>query len=66
MNLFKHQRWTRRQALWLISGAVSGLGLHACAQSAKTSLNQNPSTSTAASIGITTWINPGRGWLKWE
>lgn len=56
MNVFKHQRWTRRQAIWLITGAVSGIGLHACNQSAKTSSSQNPSTSKAASIGITTWI----------
>lgn len=56
MNVFKHQRWTRRQAIWLITGAVSGIGLHACTQSAKTSSTQTSSTSTAASIGITTWI----------
>lgn len=48
----RHQ-WTRRQALWLISGAVSGLGLHACSQPTASSSNQ---TLATASIGITTWI----------
>ena len=39
--------WTRRQALWLLTGAASSISLHACNQS---------TNSTSAAIGITTWI----------
>lgn len=50
--LGKHQHWTRRQALWLMAGAASGLALHACTKTAET-----PSAETmSASMGITSWI----------
>jgi NitT/TauT family transport system substrate-binding protein len=52
-------RWTRRQALWLMTGAAGSLALHACTPSAP-SASQSPSpqsaTPTKAAIGITTWI----------
>lgn len=61
-----HPHWTRRQALWLLAGAASGVGLHACAQSVETasvtaSPGSEPETSptsatTSANFGITTWV----------
>ncbi len=54
----KHQLWTRRQALWMMTGAIAGVGLHACAKPAETPSTQTTSASapTSVSIGITTWI----------
>ncbi|HEY9625114.1 MAG TPA: ABC transporter substrate-binding protein [Crinalium sp.] len=46
-------RLTRRQALWLITGAAGGLTLHACAQNSSSGQANGP---VQAAIGITTWI----------
>lgn len=44
--------WTRRQAIWLIVGAVGGGALHACTQP-----TPSPSdNTTSASMGIVTWV----------
>jgi len=64
MNLPKISRWTRRQTLWMLSGAIAGAGLHACSSPSPTPSDQssspaNSSTSPgpmSASMGITTWI----------
>lgn len=49
--------WTRRQALWLIAGAVGGLTLHGCGQSGTGQSSSGDSTgSMAASIATTLWI----------
>ncbi len=61
MNFSKSDRWTRRQALWLVTGAIAGVGLHACAKPPATMTDQmaaTPGTAGAmkASMGITTWI----------
>lgn len=66
----QHQSgWTRRQALWLMAGAVGGVSLHACAQPTTTSSAIDSPTSESAaspsatasspivaSFGITTWV----------
>lgn len=46
-------RWTRRQALKLLSGAAGGIALHACTNAAESS---QTSAGTSASVGIVTWI----------
>lgn len=60
MNSRKHQLWTRRQALWMMTGAAAGVGLHACTKAPETASTQTTSTADAApmsaSIAITTWI----------
>lgn len=66
MHLSKSSRWTRRQALWTMAGAIAGIGLHGCTNPAgsgspQSSASGSPSTSASggnlsASIGITTWI----------
>lgn len=62
---FPTDRWTRRQALWMLGGAIAGVGLHGCTQSAQTSstgtdaatdTTGTPPDEVSASIGITTWI----------
>ena len=56
-------RWTRRQALWMMSGAIAGASLHACAQAPTTtqspsspSSSSSSSGSLSASMAVTTWI----------
>ena len=54
------QLWTRRQALWLMTGLTGSLALHACSQSpsgesASTEAGAAPQT-TAAETGSTLWI----------
>ncbi|XGV99531.1 MAG: ABC transporter substrate-binding protein [Leptolyngbya sp. BL-A-14] len=64
MNFSKSPRWTRRQALWMMTGAIAGASVHACAKppeapSAQSSSSPAASTgsgASTASIGITTWI----------
>ena len=61
MNFSKSSRWTRRQALWMMTGAIAGAGLHACAKPPEAPTAQSSSSTAAggvvpASIGITTWI----------
>ncbi|PSB30453.1 ABC transporter substrate-binding protein [Stenomitos frigidus] len=66
MNFSKSHRWTRRQALWMMTGAIAGASVHACAKPPEAPSAQSSSSSTAsggaaggvvaASIGITTWI----------
>lgn len=70
MHFFQTNRWTRRQALWMLTGAIAGTGLHGCARSSQTaatntspaaspiasSLGETGSGEMFASIGITTWI----------
>jgi len=52
--------WTRRQALWMMTGALAGASVHACAQPTQSPNSSTPSTASggamSASIGITTWI----------
>lgn len=57
-KFLSHQGWTRRQALWLMTGAASSLGLHACARSVKTSsgTTATASNATPAMFGINPWI----------
>lgn len=55
--------WTRRQTLWMLTGAVAGVTLHGC-QSTGTSTTASSTSGEAAassdvisaSIGTTTWI----------
>ena len=54
------QVWTRRQALWLMTGLTGSLALHACSQSpsgesASTEAGAAPQTTTAET-GSTLWI----------
>ena len=66
MNVSKSHRWTRRQALWMMTGAIAGASAHACAKppeapSAQSSASPAASGTAsggvaAATIGITTWI----------
>ena len=58
------KNWTRRNALWLMTGAIAGFGLHGC----RTATESAPAASSAsgsgaptgelakAVMGITTWI----------
>lgn len=46
--------WTRRQAIWLMTGLTSSLALHACAQQQQTSSAQT--ASNKATSGSTLWI----------
>lgn len=57
-KFLSHQGWTRRQALWLMAGAASSLGLHACTQSVKTSSASGtiPSNLTSIAVGSAPWI----------
>ena len=54
--------WTRRQALWLMSGLSGSLALHACTQQTQTSSSTAQSTGaastepTSATSGSTLWI----------
>ena len=52
--------WTRRQALWLISGATGGLALHGCAQKAETNSAQSTQTASTKLVSATSagtlWI----------
>lgn len=61
--LGKCKYWTRRQALWLITGTAGSLALHACTNNNRTSSTQSTQTqqtastqSASASIGIVNWI----------
>ena len=47
--------WTRRQVLWLMAGAASSVGLHACTQSAKTS-SSTTSNLVSAAFAVNPWI----------
>ncbi|XGV99529.1 MAG: ABC transporter substrate-binding protein [Leptolyngbya sp. BL-A-14] len=60
MHFSKAHHWTRRQALWLMTGAIAGTGLHACAKPAATP-SAGSSSSAAGSamsinLGIAPWI----------
>ncbi|XHX80238.1 MAG: ABC transporter substrate-binding protein [Stenomitos frigidus ULC029] len=60
MNSQLH-RWTRRQALWMMTGTIAGVGLHACAKppespSVQPAAGDAAGGVLAASMGITTWI----------
>lgn len=53
--------WSRRQSLYLLSGAIGSLTLHACGQSSESgSTSSSPSTAasnpTSASLAMVTWI----------
>jgi len=55
-----HRHWTRRQALWFMTGSIAGVGLHACAKDTA-SVSQatgsgSPANSDPLALGITTWI----------
>ncbi|HIK55913.1 MAG TPA: ABC transporter substrate-binding protein [Synechococcales cyanobacterium M55_K2018_004] len=67
MTFSQFPRWTRRQALWMMGGAIASTALHACAQTSPSpSAPATPgapgaATSPAsgpmkASMAITTWI----------
>lgn len=60
MSAFGTNRWTRRQALWMLTGAIAGVGVHACAKppESSNSLKASPAASgpMKASMAITTWI----------
>jgi NitT/TauT family transport system substrate-binding protein len=51
---------TRRNALWLMTGAIAGLGLHACGQKPESTSSEKGTAPAGelmkATIGITTWI----------
>ncbi len=56
-----HQNWTRRQALWFMTGSLAGIGLHACTKTDTPSVSQStgsssPANSDSLALGITTWI----------
>lgn len=50
--------WTRRQAIWLMSGLTSSLALHACTQqqTSTTSSADAANQTTSATSGSTLWI----------
>lgn len=50
------QRWTRRHALWLLTGAIAGGGLHACTQASSQSGGIKPENLVQATLGVPTWI----------
>lgn len=54
------QIWTRRQALWLMTGLTSSVALHACTQSTTSSSSTESTEASAepvdASTGSTLWI----------
>lgn len=67
MASYQFSSISRRRALWLATGAIAGLGLHACGSSSSTSTEStstespsataSPATETSSlSMGITTWI----------
>lgn len=58
MNRFSpRQRWTRRQALWLLAGAAGSVGLHGCTQAAKTSTGGTQAADLVpATVAVTNWI----------
>jgi NitT/TauT family transport system substrate-binding protein len=67
MTVSKSNRWTRRQTLWMMTGAAAGVALHGCQPSTNTTAStaseteSSPDSSTAtnlvtASIGTTPWI----------
>ncbi|MBE9178860.1 aliphatic sulfonate ABC transporter substrate-binding protein [Oculatella sp. LEGE 06141] len=51
-----HHRWTRRQALWFMAGAVGTAGLHACSKLPQSSSATNSTNLTPATIAVTSWI----------
>lgn len=54
----KAQVWTRRQALWMMTGLTGSLALHACTQSSTDSASTEAGASeeTSAATGSTLWI----------
>lgn len=63
MNRFaSYPRWTRRQALWFMAGAVGSIGLQACAQSGQSGSSSDSSEAsessglTPATFSNTLWI----------
>lgn len=48
--------WTRRQALWLMTGLSGSLALHACTQQAQTSSSTATPPTASAAAGSTLWI----------
>ena len=53
----KAQVWTRRQALWMITGLTGSLALHACTQSSTNSATgTGTQETTSATTGSTLWI----------
>jgi NitT/TauT family transport system substrate-binding protein len=54
---YKTRAWTRRQALWAMTGLTGSLALHACTQQAQTSSSTSAAQSTeTATSGSTLWI----------
>ena len=53
--------WTRRQALWLLTGVTGGLALHGCAQKTGTNANSSSSSDQASTssktltVGVNAW-----------
>lgn len=60
MHFSKAPRWTRRHALWLMTGAIAGAGLHACAKPA-TSPSGASNTSSQGTMSVTFGIAPWIG-----
>ena len=62
MHFSKAHRWTRRQALWLMTGAIAGSGLHACAKPAAAPSGESAMSPSASAgtmtinMGIAPWI----------
>jgi NitT/TauT family transport system substrate-binding protein len=57
----KAQVWTRRQALWLMTGFTGSIALHACGQQSSTSSESTKAETgsnelTSAATGSTLWI----------
>lgn len=56
MNRVSSHRWNRRQALWLMAGALGGVGLHGCVQPSSSNSNTPTADLTPATMAVTTWI----------
>ncbi|PZD73804.1 Putative aliphatic sulfonates-binding protein [Acaryochloris thomasi RCC1774] len=66
------RNWTRRNVLWLMTGAIAGVGLHACGSSPETSADSETAPDVAtgdsmkAVMGITTWIGNTPAYIALE
>ncbi|WP_416666389.1 ABC transporter substrate-binding protein [Egbenema bharatensis] len=63
MNVSTSYRWTRRQTLWMLSGAMAGVALHGCQNpTARTSggsdeaIAADSSELVSVAVGVTPWI----------
>ncbi len=66
MSFSKLHRWTRRQTLWMLTGAIAGSSLHACAKPAATPSGESNASSGAGSMSIKMGIAPWIGFTPFH